>query len=598
MDMCDRPALQSHNKGTTMKAIFEADLHVQMRDGVSLATSVWRPAGEGKVPAVLMRSPYQKDDLKLGVLMLPGPIALLRAGYAVVAQDVRGTYRSEEAFVPHAADLFDGEDTIRWLAEQPWCDGNVGMYGPSYLGLVQWQAAVADTPALKAIVPMVTCADIYSLWYSRGGALSLQTLLTWCTIMAMNAAMRALPQGGAELADIQQLAAILENPDHLYLSPVRDQPLLTKYLPWLDDVMAHPMRDDFWKALSVVDRAEQVTTPALSIVGWYDLYATQQLRDHQELTQRAGSVQARNGQRLLIGPWSHMIHGQFGAFGDRDFGTHANAMALGFDEAHVNFFDRWLKGREDALEGIAPVRLFVMGINQWRDEQAWPLPDTNYVDYFLGGVGPANTASGAGLLTKDRFTHDMVDRYLYDPLRPVPTVGGDTLDMRNDGPRDQALVETREDVLCFTTAVLDEPVEVTGPVTLKLFVSSSARDTDFTAKLVDVYPDGRAIILCHGILRMRYRRSRDACDLMKPNETYEIDVDVGATSNVFLPGHRIRLEVSSSNYPRFDRNSNTGGDINSESVEDMVVALNQVHRGPAHSSRLILPIIPCTRSHR
>lgn len=580
-----------------MKAVFEADVRVSMRDGVTLATSVWRPAGDEKVPAVLMRTPYQKDDLKLGVLMLPGQIALLRAGYAVIAQDVRGTFRSDESFEPHAQDLLDGEDTIRWLAEQPWCDGNVGMYGPSYLGLVQWQAAAADTPALKAIVPMVTCADIYSLWYSRGGALSLQLLLFWSTIMALNAAMRALPGGKADLADIQQLAATLQNPDPLYWAkPVGDQPLLKKYLPWFDDVMAHPMRDDFWKALSVVDRAEKVTTPALSIVGWYDLYATQQLRDHQAFSQRAGSAQARAGQRLLIGPWSHMVHGQFGVFGDRDFGPAANALAFGFDEVHVNFFDRWLKGREDALDGTAPVRLFVMGINQWRDEQAWPLPDTSYADYFLGGAGPANTAGGAGLLTTNRPAHDMVDRYLYDPLRPVPTVGGDTLDMRTDGPRDQSAIETRDDVLCFTTAVLDEPVEVTGPVTLKLFVSSSAPDTDFTAKLVDVSPDGRAIILCHGVLRMRYRQSLDSCDLMKPDEIYEIDIDVGATSNVFLPGHRIRLEVSSSNFPRYDRNSNTGGDINSENAGDMIVALNKVHRGPAHPSRIILPVIPANRS--
>jgi putative CocE/NonD family hydrolase len=340
-----------------------------------------------------------------------------------------------------------------------------------------------------------------------------------------------------------------------------------------------------------LDKAEQIGTPALSIAGWYDLFVAQQLSDHVAMRVRAGSEKARDGQRLIVGPWSHsQTVGAHGIFPERDFGLSASTLAAQLTPAHIAFFDRWLKGREDALDGSAPVRLFIMGIDQWRDEQSWPLHDTRFIDYHLDGAGAANTAGRSGLLMTEPAARDETDRYLYDPRRPVPTVGGNTL-APFSGPADQSAVEAREDVLCFSSAVLERPLEVTGPVLLKLFVSSSAVDTDFTAKLVDVFPDGRAMALSEGILRMRYRESLAEPELMSPGEVYEITIDGGVTSNVFLPGHRLRLEVSSSNFPRYDRNSNTGGDISREREADMVVAINSVHRGPKYPSRLILPII-------
>ena len=574
-----------------MKSIFEDNVTIVMRDGVGLATNVWRPDGGERVPALLLRSPYGKDEVANG--FAPNVFALVRAGYAVVMQDVRGTFNSDSSFIPHVHDVNDGEDTIRWLAEQPWCDGSVGMWGASYLGLVQWQAAATGTPALKAIVPTITSADFYSApWYSSGGALSLHTVIMWSVLMAMNAAIRKLPLGEADPADVAQLAAMMQNLDSvLKETPVADKPLVTKYLPWLNDVLAHPARDEFWTSQSSLDKAEQISTPALSISGWYDLFVTQQLSDHAAMRLRAGSEKARDGQRLIVGPWSHsQTVGAHGIFPERDFGLSASTLAAQLTPAHIAFFDRWLKGREDALDGSAPVRLFVMGIDQWRDEQSWPLHDTRLIDYHLDGAGAANTAGGNGLLMTEPAARDEIDRYLYDPRRPVSTVGGNTL-APFSGPADQSAVEAREDVLCFSSAVLDRPLEVTGPVLLKLFVSSSAVDTDFTAKLVDVFPDGRAMALSEGILRMRYRESLAEPELMSPGEVYEITIDVGVTSNVFLPGHRLRLEVSSSNLPRYDRNSNTGGDISREREADMVVAINSVHRGPEYPSRLILPII-------
>jgi putative CocE/NonD family hydrolase len=272
----------------------------------------------------------------------------------------------------------------------------------------------------------------------------------------------------------------------------------------------------------------------------------------------------------------------------------ADAVTADVTGEHQRFFDRWLRGQADALAGSAPVRIFVMGIDQWRDEQDWPLPGTSYEAYHLHGSGRANTAEGDGELRAEPPDGEHADVYLYDPLRPVPTLGGRVMapsTANAAGPVDQRRVEARDDVLCFSTPVLDHPVEVTGHVSLTLFVSSSAVDTDFTGKLVDVFPDGRAIFLTDGILRTRYRKSLAEPEPLTPGQVYEVTVDLSVTSNVFLPGHRIRLEISSSNFPRFDRNTNTGGAVTEDGPADVQVAVNRVFHGPAHPSRLVLPII-------
>lgn len=332
--------------------------------------------------------------------------------------------------------------------------------------------------------------------------------------------------------------------------------------------------------------------PALHVGGWFDIFAGNTARTYTRMKAEAGSPEAREGQRLIVGPWDHLNYA--GIYQDRQFGLAADALAADLDGAHVRFYDRWLRGRTDALDGSAPVRIFVMGIDQWRDEQDWPLPDTTYVDYFLDGAGAANTAEGDGVLRTDRPSEETTDSYTYDPAQPVPSLGGRLLlpaALNAVGPVDQSAVEARADVLCFTTPVLDEPVEVTGHVSLVLHVASSARDTDFTGKLVDVHPDGRALYLTDGILRARYRNSRAEPELLEPEQVYELRLDLSVTSNVFLPGHRIRLEVSSSNFPRFDRNTNTGGAINTETLDQAVIAINRVMHGPEHPSRLVLPII-------
>jgi putative CocE/NonD family hydrolase len=576
-----------------MSFTVEVDVPVPMRDGVALATNVWLPRGPGPFPALLVRTPYGKDDAGLyGNPKLPDVFALVEAGYAVVAQDVRGTSRSPGTFVPHTHEGPDSLDTLAWLAGQPWCDGAVGMWGGSYMGFTQWQAAPHDAPALRAIAPVMSSADPYAApWRSPGGALSQDAVLTWGTLSALRNLRRNLVAGEGEPADVPALLAGLADPRLLHEPrPIDGRAAVTRSLPWLGQVLDHPERDAFWREIAAIDHCGRVTVPALQIGGWYDVFIGETVRSYTMMRRHGGSAAARDGQRLIIGPWSHPDGTDLGTYPDRSFGPAGSIKAAGVTEAHLRFFDRWVRGRTGAPGDTARVRLFVMGADQWRAEPDWPLPDTRYTGFFLDGGGHANTATGDGVLTRDAPSGEAADAYRYDPRDPVPTLGGTVLGAA-PGPADQAAAETRGDVLCFTTAVLERPVEVTGHVTLVLHVSSSAPDTDFTGKLVDVHPGGRAILLCEGIQRTRYRESLTDPRPLEPGTVCELTIDVGVTANVFRPGHRIRLEVSSSNFPRYDRNPNTGGTIATATEEDLAVAVNRVHHGPAHPSRLVLPLI-------
>lgn len=569
----------------------EKDVMVPMRDGPSLATDLWIPDGGGPAPALLVRTPYGKDVPNLLGNSLNFQ-ALLEAGYAVAHQDVRGTFRSGGGFTPMVHEPDDGADTVGWISEQPWCDGNVGAFGASYLGWAQWGTASRDPAALRAIAPAVTTSDYYAApWHSEGGALSLHMSLWWSTLMSLFGAQRSLAAGTGGVDRVMELAGALGDLEsRLAATPVADQPALAE--SWWPEWMRHADRDAFWQDLSVDEHPERVTVPALNVGGWFDIMVGATTRSFTRMRRAAGSAEAREGQRLIIGPWDHLNYD--GAYHDRQFGLGANVLAADLTGAHIAFFDRWVRDRPGALDGFAPVRIFVMGADEWRDEEDWPLPDTRYTDYFLGGSGQANTAEGDGVLTTEAPGPDATDTFTYDPANPVPSMGGRMVlpaSLNAVGPVDQREVEARDDVLCFTTPALEGPVEVTGHVSLELHVASSAVDTDFTGKLVDVFPDGRAIYLTDGILRTRYRNSLSAPEMLEPGRVHEVTLDLSVTSNVFLPGHRIRLEVSSSNFPRYDRNTNTGGTIAEESADEAVVATNRVLHGAGHPSRLVLPII-------
>jgi putative CocE/NonD family hydrolase len=447
---------------------------------------------------------------------------------------------------------------------------------------------------VKAIAPAVTTTDYYTApWYSEGGAASWHTVQSWTTQMAMIETLRQLGLGSGDPQLLGELTGMMADPQpHLEAMPPSRQPAVEKVWPWWSELLSHPARDTWWQGLSVLDRAEQVTVPALHIGGWFDIFAANTARSFTELRARAGTAEAREGQRLIIGPWDHL--NSTGIYPDRRFGLTADAITQDLTGQHVRFFDRWLRDRRGALDGSAPVKIFVMGIDQWRQEQDWPLPDTRYVPYYLHSSGRANTAAGDGELSTEAPAQTAADAFLYDPRRPVPTLGGRVMlpsTANAAGPVDQRPAETRDDVLCFTSPVLTEPLEVTGHVSLTLYASSSAPDTDFTGKLVDVFPDGRAIFLTDGIIRARYRKSLAEPEPLTPGEPCQLDLDLSVTSNVFLPGHRIRLEVSSSNFPRFDRNTNTGGIIADEPADQATTAVNRVLHGPSYPSQLILPVI-------
>jgi putative CocE/NonD family hydrolase len=581
----------------TVRMVVERDLAVSMRDGTILYADCYRPAEEGRYPVLLQRTPYDKEITTLA-LMQTDTFRAVRRGYAVVIQDVRGRYRSEGTFNPFHQEIPDGYDTVEWCAAQPWADGNVGMFGTSYVGAVQWLAAISRPPSLKAIIPTFTASDYYEGWTYQGGALQWGFLCNWVFPFLATADLyrRQELEPATDYAVVRD-SLITDNDNMastvntLPIGDVRISPELSGYFrEWL----AHPSRDEFWQAVSIQDRHATVDVPALNVGGWYDIFLDGTLRNFAGVRSSGATEAARSGTKLILGPWTHTTP-PTQASGQIDFGTQAgqgaNPLAFNIDTEHLRFFDYWLKGVDDGVSREAPVKLFVMGEGVWRDEREWPLARAISVDYFLHSGGDANSATGDGVLSIDPPTLERPDSYLYDPFHPVPSNGGQTCCnpvYLPPGPYDQRPVESRTDVLIYKTAPLEDAVEVTGPVSLTLWASTTAVDTDFTGKLVDIHPDGRTINLTDGIIRAKYRAGTDQPRPIAPGEAVEYTIDLWSTSNLFKPGHRIGLEVSSSNFPRFDRNLNTGDQFGAE----MKPALQTVLHDAEHPSRLTLPIIP------
>jgi putative CocE/NonD family hydrolase len=571
---------------TQMTILIEKNRMVPLRDGVQLATDIYRREGAGPTPVLVVRTPYNKD----GLVAARNTLDILRAvqaGYTVVAQDVRGRYASEGAFNPHVQETEDGLDAFAWAAAQPWSNGALGTFGGSYLGGTQWLPARKQPPALRAMAPSVTFSDGYEGCSYQGGAKVLHDL-RWVVADIVPAEMARRAARGETLLESE---TPLDVDGALAELPLATHPFIREYAGFYLEWLAHRTPDEYWAASAPSAGYEQISAPALNISGWYDIFLWSTFQNYVGMKQRGGSEKARRNQRVIIGPWTHANFG--GSFPEREFGPGASSAAIDLPGLHLRWFDRWLKEVDNGVDEEPPVTLFVMGIDEWRAEADWPLPDTRYHPYYLHSGGQANTRHGDGTLSTEPPGDEPPDVYLYNPLRPVPTVGGQVILPGSNamGPRDQSEVELRDDVLVYSTPMLDRPVQVTGPIELCLFVASSARDTDLTGKLVDVYPDGRAMILTEGILRARYRNSFTAPELLEPDAIYEIRLDLWATANVFMPGHRIRLEVSSSNFPRFDRNSNTGGEIASEAADQYRPAINRIFHRAASPSRLILPII-------
>jgi len=571
-----------------MQLIIDKNLMVAMRDGITLATDVYRPAADERYPVVMLRLPYNKEQPAL--LFLAGDILrIAQAGYAVVVQDCRGTWQSGGHFDPYFQEAADGADAIAWAAAQSWASGEVGMMGASYYGATQWLAATESPPALKAIAPFITTDQYYDKWTYQGGAFQLGFILQWATAnFAVADAVRRIGQGQTEPATLARAIAAADNVTSRYEHlPLTDLPELSELAPYVQDWIAHPSYDDYWRTIAPGEQYGKVFVPALNFGGWYDLFLGGTLANYT-------AMKGRTRQKLVIGPWVHGYNG--GVYPERNFGLLAHDAVADVTADQIRWFDHFLKGIDNGVSTDKPVKIFVMGPDCWREEDDWPLPDTDWQKWYLHSGGCAGTIAVDGELSTVPPAGEPPDTYVYDPRNPVPTVGGATFlpglfVAANAGPRDQRAVEQRADVLCYTSGALEHDVEVTGPVRLVLYVTSSAPDTDFTGKLVDVFPDGRALILTDGILRARYRESFSDPVSLVPGEIYRLEIDLVATANVFGAGHRIRLEVSSSNFPRFDRNTNTGGVIARETAQDFRVATNQVLHDAGHASHLVLPVI-------
>jgi hypothetical protein len=566
-----------------------------MRDNVRLDTNIFYPAGSSRFPTVLIRTPYGKGpDLPVGYL------AFINHGYAVVMQDVRGRYGSGGVFNVLNQEGPDGYDTLNWIAAQPWSDGKVGMIGGSYLGIAQWRVALLNNPHLKAIFPVVSGSDEYfDRYYSPGGAMKLGHRLLW---MSQN----LTPPGTAK----PKFA------EYIYHLPLRtaDRSATRRTLEFFQNILNHPTYDSFWKNLSVRENIERVRVPVFAVGGWYDNYAESDLEAFallHKLDDRLGAPRAdpradpRAGRhRIMIGPWAHNMSTPFPGV------TYGDDSSSPIRSYQIEWFDHWLKGApEDARHfspekfhavraevDEAPVHIFVMGVNRWRDEPDWPLARARTTSLYLASDGPANSLQGEGALQwKPERAGDSfgADSFTYDPRSPVPTRGGAVCcdpKIFPWGPVDQRPVEKRKDVLVYTSAPMKQDLEVTGPIRVVLYASTSAPDTDFTAKVVDVFPSGEARNLTDGILRMRYRNGLDQSQLADPGKVYPLVIDAGVTSNVFLAGHSIRVEISSSNFPRFDRNPNTGRAFADETT--LKKAQQMVYHSRQYPSHLLLPVIP------
>jgi putative CocE/NonD family hydrolase len=561
----------------------EPGVTMKTRDGVTLRADIYRPAAEGKYPTLLQRTPYNKDGAAEFARK-----AVAR-GYMVVVQDVRGRYSSEGEWYVFKHESDDGYDAVEWAAALPNSDGRVGMFGGSYVGATQMLAAIAHPPHLAGICPVVTASNYHENWTYQGGAFEQWFNESWTTGLAQDTLGRVIRNNTN--ARVGATVLPLNNyPLFNIPAPQNAASLMGTLAPYFLDWLAHPTYDDYWKQWSIEENFQNIQVPALTIAAWYDIFQGGSLKNYVGMKEHAGNDAARKGQRLLVTIGGHAGNGRH--IGDVDFGEAAKEYSE--NDLTLEWYDYLFQGKLNRVaDASKPVRIFVMGKNEWRDEDAWPLKRAKETRYLLESGGKANSASGDGALSTNAAGSVSADSFVYDPANPVPTTGGPLCCDPSHlaaGPRDQKEVEARPDVLVYSTTPLAEDTEATGPVTLDLFAKTSAADTDFTAKLVDVGPDGTAINLTEGILRARYREStKGAPKPITPGDVYEYKIDMWSTSNVFLKGHRIRLEVSSSNFPRFDRNLNTGKDDAADG--EMVKATNTVLHDSVHPSALILPVV-------
>ena len=560
------------------EVVIQRGVETKMRDGVILRADIYRPKAEGKFPVLLQRTPYNKEGDDFG-------FRGAAQGYVVIVQDVRGRYSSEGEWYPFLDESNDGYDTVEWAAQLPYSNGKVGMFGGSYVGATQMLAAISHPPHLAGICPEVTASNYHENWTYQGGAFEQWFNESWTSGLAQDTLNRKVQHSTNALSGIWKLP-LSEYP--LFVPGISQTDSTASLAPYFLDWLAHPNYDDYWNRWSIEEHFPDIQVPSLTIAAWYDIFLGGSLRNYMGMRDRAGNEAARRGQRLLVLIGGHAGSGR--KIGEVDFGEAAN---LDVEDVILPWYDYLFKNAQNEFSTSKPIKIFVMGSNEWRSEDVWPLARAVNSKYFLHSGGKANSLHGDGTISIAASRAETADQYIYDPAHPVPTIGGPLCCDEHHlppGPRDQRPAEARNDVLVYSTPVLANDLEVTGPITLELYASSSAVDTDFTAKLVDVWPNGFAQNVAEGIIRARYRYSQDQPELINPGQIYPFKIDLWATSNVFRKGHILRLEVSSSNFPRFDRNLNTGLERNR--AQEFNSATNVIYHDDKHPSAIILPIVP------
>ncbi len=540
---------------------------VAMRDGILLSTDIYRDPHVEKSPAIITRTPYNKQGMQSAAEHC------VAAGYAFVAQDCRGRFESEGVFVPYNNEGQDGYDAIEWLVRQPWCNGRVGMWGSSYVGATQWQAAVEQPPGLVSILPVATWSSFYRNLY-LGGALRLSLIAGW----ARNHSVR--PAGIEPFADWD--ATLM----HLPLSEVDSK--MGWSIPWLKGMLTHPHPDGFWKRFELSEQVTQLKLPMQHVVGYYDFFSRETVGNFERMQKQARDPETREQQQLILGPWDHGTIGQ-SKVGEVDFGPHAQ-----WDHyaANIAWFDRYLKQDAAALATpFDPVRYFSMGDNAWHTAQTWPPNGFRQTNFFLHSGGNANTLHGDGTLNrKPPTTQERSDRFIADPANPTPACPVTDARPRHRptwAPVNQQKTEEREDVLVYTSEPLLKPLVFAGNIKAQLYVSADTPDADWVVKLVDVFPNGFAQNLAVGLLRGRFRDSELKTTPLTPGTIYEIAVDLGPVAAQIAPGHRMRVDISGAYFPLFDRNPNTGEGPFGQRT--MLSTEYVFHRSGA-ASRIMLPI--------
>ncbi|WP_040691653.1 CocE/NonD family hydrolase [Nocardia vinacea] len=572
----------------------QADIPATMRDGTVLRADVYRPQTSDPVPVILMRTQYGKTAAQIQPSRYRTPDWFASHCYLVVIQDIRGIGSSDGTFTEFGNDTHDGYDTVEWAAQLPGSNGKVGMYGSSYVGATQWLAAIETPPHLTTIVPANTASDYYDGWTYEGGAFRLGFVEPWAmgTIGAESADRRDDKATANQLrADLQNITSWLNYRPYKDFPPL--QPNNPAVAPWYFDWIRNSTRNDYWKQWSIRDRYPNVQVPVLDIEGWYDAFLAGGIENFTGMVER-GAAPARQNQRLVIGPWDHLGWGrptsmiaprleQLGPVGDSPI-----------NELMLAWFDDFLKGTDNGVAGKPRVDYFLMGADRWKTAPSWPLPQTQWKEYFFADSGANGVVGRVGKLVDHAPSGPVaVDRYVYDPAVPAPSIGGHSCCSVGSGPQgpfDQTSVEQRSDVLTYTTDPLGADTEVTGPITVKLWASSTAPDTDFVARLEVVSPNGSAVNLNNGIIRAAFRDSISDPTPLVPGQPYAFTIKIWPTSYQFKAGDRIRVAISSSDYPQYAPNPNTGEPFG-ESARTQP-ATQTIYKDAEHPSSVIVPVIP------